>query len=139
LVCEGVFDRWPDLRILVMEGGWTWVPAFADRFDTAWAQLRSEIPHLQRKPSEYIRDHFWYSTQPLEEPERPEHLEQALALLDAPDRIVFSSDYPHWDFDPPTEVARLVPDELREGIMGRNAARLFPKLSHLEDDQHADA
>jgi hypothetical protein len=133
LVCEGVFDRWPDLKILVMEGGWTWVPAYADRFDSAWSQLRDEVSHLERRPSEYIRDHFWYSTQPMEEPEQDHHLLQAIQALDAPDRIMFSSDYPHWDFDPPNEVARLVPDEMRDGVMGRNAARFYPKLSHFED------
>jgi predicted TIM-barrel fold metal-dependent hydrolase len=137
LVCEGVFDRWPNLRFLIMEGGWTWIPAFAARFDTAFAQLGDELPDLQRKPSEYIRDHFWYSTQPIEEPPKPEYLVQCIEQFDLSDRLLFSSDYPHWDFDPPTEVARLVPSELRDDIMGRNAARFFPKLSHFADDADA--
>ncbi len=133
LVCEGVFDRWPDLRILIMEGGWSWVPAYADRFDSAWSLLRDEVAHLQRKPSEYIREHFWYSTQPMEEPEHDHQLVEALDALGDTDRILFSSDYPHWDFDPPTEVARLVPEEIREAVMGHNATRFYPKLSHFED------
>ncbi|CAB4860134.1 unannotated protein [freshwater metagenome] len=136
LVCEGVFDRWPSLRVVALEGGWTWIPAYSARFDSAWSQFGDELPHLQRRPSEYLREHLWFSTQPLEESENPKHFAQALGLLDAPDRIMFSSDYPHWDFDSPTEVSRLVPDHLREGIMGHNAIRCFPRLAHLENGGH---
>jgi predicted TIM-barrel fold metal-dependent hydrolase len=128
LVCEGVFDRWPDLKIVFQEGGWTWVAPFAWRFDRAWAQLRSEVSHLQRKPSEYLRDHFWYTTQPVEEPAPPHALEDLLEVFGNTEKLMFSSDYPHWDFDSPEEIVRKLPEEIRADVMGGNALDLYTKL-----------
>ena len=54
-------------------------------------------------PSEYLREHFWFTTQPIEEPEDPEHLAFAFDALGMVDRIMFSTDYPHWDFDAPSQ------------------------------------
>jgi predicted TIM-barrel fold metal-dependent hydrolase len=85
-----------------------------------------EIAHLERKPSEYFRDHFWFTTQPLEEPDDPLHLVQALEFTQMTDRIMFSSDYPHWDFDSPTRTLPVsMPREMRDKIMGGNACRLY--------------
>jgi len=128
MVCEGVFDRFPDLRVIIQEGGWSWVAPFLWRFDRAFEQLRVEVPHLQRKPSEYIRDHLYFTTQPIEEPEVAEHFDQALAALDMPGRLLFSSDYPHWDFDPPSALPDTLPDDLRRGILGLDALKLYPSL-----------
>ena len=47
-----------------------------------------------------MREHFWYTTQPVEEPEKPEHLADVIDWIGW-DRLMFSTDYPHWDFDDP--------------------------------------
>jgi predicted TIM-barrel fold metal-dependent hydrolase len=125
LVCEGVFDRFPDLKIVIQEGGWSWVAPFLWRFDRAFEQLRAEVPHLQRRPSEYIREHYWFTTQPIEEPERPEQFGQALAALGMSDRLLFSSDYPHWDFDPPSALPTSLNADLRRAILHGNALALY--------------
>ena len=62
------------------------------------------MPHLKRAPSEYIKKHFWVTTQPMEETENPDHLIEVMNWIGM-DRIMFSSDYPHWDFDDPFVVA----------------------------------
>jgi predicted TIM-barrel fold metal-dependent hydrolase len=129
LVCEGVFDRWPTLKIVFQETGWSWVPPFLWRFDRAYGQLRQEIPALQRKPSEYVMDHVWYTTQPWEEGEREEQFWQALEMFGRPEKLLFASDYPHWDFDSPAETMRVIRDEgLRRQIMGENALALYTRL-----------
>ena len=54
----------------MIEGGFAWLPALVWRLDRTVERMRGEVPHLKRKPSEYIREHIWVTTQPMEEPER---------------------------------------------------------------------
>ena len=86
---------------MLIEGGFAWLPALMWRLDRAWRRLRAEAPLLDRPPSELIRERFYVSTQPMEETERPEQFPELLEQLDMDDRIMFSTDYPHWDFDAP--------------------------------------
>lgn len=128
MIFEGIFDRWPDLRIVLAELGWTWVAPFAWRLDGSWRILRDEVPHLQRKPSDYLQ-HFWWTTQPAEEPEQPEWLEDALAQFNSlglESHLMFNSDYPHWDFDPPEiGVPQWLGRDVRRRLLCENASALF--------------
>jgi predicted TIM-barrel fold metal-dependent hydrolase len=100
LVLEGVFERFPKLKVVLVEGGFAWVPPLMWRLDREWQRMKSEVPHVRRPPSEYVREHFWFTTQPIEEPETNTHLLDTLRWI-GPDRLMFSTDYPHWDFDDP--------------------------------------
>lgn len=126
LVCEGVFERFPTLKVVLIEGGFAWMPALMWRLDRSWQKLRDEVPYLKRLPSEYIREHFWFSTQPMEEPPKRLYFEQLLEHLNADDKLMFATDYPHWDFDAPDRAlpARLEPS-LKRKIMAENARALY--------------
>ena len=100
LVIEGVPERFPKLKFVFIEGGFGWVPAITWRMDKHWQRFRGEVPHLKRPPSEYVREHFWFTTQPIEEPDNARHLRAVIEWIGI-DRLLFSSDYPHWDFDDP--------------------------------------
>jgi uncharacterized protein len=127
LVYSGVFDRFPTLRFVFEEGGLAWLPPLMWRLDRAWEEMREQVPHLEERPSDVIRRHFAVATQPLDEPERPEYLGQLLDQVGMDDRIMFSSDYPHHDFDDPSRVlpAREIGAKRREKIMSANAAAFF--------------
>ncbi len=87
-------------------------------------RLHSEVPHLKRKPSEYIRDHIWWTTQPMEDPERREHLFETIEWIGW-DKLLFATDYPHWDFDEPSRVLPAgVSDANREAFYLGNAKKL---------------
>ena len=103
LVLEGVFERFPKLKMVMIEAGFGWAPSLAWRLDKVFERLHSEVPHLKRKPSEYIRDHIWWTTQPMEDPERREHLFQVIEWIGW-DKLLFATDYPHWDYDEPSRV-----------------------------------
>src|SRR3974390_1003713 len=74
LVLEGVFERCPKRKMVIVEAGFGWTPSLAWRLDKVWQRLRSEVPHVKRPPSEYIRDHVWWTTQPMENPERRDYI-----------------------------------------------------------------
>ena len=124
LVYSGVFDRFPGLQVVLEEGGIGWMPSLMWRLDRAWESMREHAPHLTRRPSETIREHFWFTTQPFDEPEKPAYLPQLLEQLGMDDRIMFASDYPHWDFDDPRRVLpKSLGNELREQDHARQRAR----------------
>jgi hypothetical protein len=125
LVTEGVFERFPGLKVVLIECGFAWLPSVGWRLDKHWRHLKSEVPHLKRAPSEYIREHIWVSTQPMEEPERGQHILDICEWVGW-DRILFASDYPHWDFDDPrAAIPGVIPAERRRAIYGGNARALY--------------
>lgn len=127
LVIEGVFERFPDLKVVSVENGFAWLPSLMWRLDTAWAVLRQEVPHLKRLPSEYIREHVYLTTQPIEEPHRPRYFRQMWDHFgDLIDHVMFASDYPHWDADDPDEVFPVdLPPEMLQKIYHDNAQALY--------------
>jgi predicted TIM-barrel fold metal-dependent hydrolase len=125
LVLEGVFEAFPTLRVVFIESGFAWLPSLSWRLDAHWRKLKSENPALKLLPSQYIRDHVWVTTQPMEEPERPRHLIDLIEWVGW-DRVLYASDYPHWDFDDPAQV---LPgggtDEQRRKLFLDNALALY--------------
>jgi predicted TIM-barrel fold metal-dependent hydrolase len=95
------------------------------RLDSYWKALRSEVPWVKRPPSEYVRDHVRLGTQPLERPDDDRHLLQLFEMMDAENILMFSSDYPHWDFDSPTRAFPKLPERMHERIFEGNARDLY--------------
>lgn len=125
LVCEGVFEKFPTLTFVGVEGGVAWLPHLMWRMDKNYKALRDTTPWLKRLPSEYIKDHVKLTTQPVEEPDNPLELVQILAMMSAEKTLMFSSDYPHWDNDDPNRILRRVDPDLRARIFGGTAAELY--------------
>jgi predicted TIM-barrel fold metal-dependent hydrolase len=126
LVCEGAFAAVPDLKVVLTEGGALWAAALRWRLDEAWSQLRDEVPELDRLPSEYIDEHVWFDTQPMEEPDDPAHFLQMLEHAKLEDRLMFATDYPHWDFDAPeNSLPRGLTKEQRAKILHGTACELY--------------
>jgi predicted TIM-barrel fold metal-dependent hydrolase len=124
-IMEGVFERYPELKVVLIESGFGWLPALGWRLDKHWKRLKDEVPHLRKAPSEYIREHIYVTTQPMEETEEPDHLIEVMNWIGL-DRILFSSDYPHWDFDDPfLALPPSLGDDERRRIYAGNARALY--------------
>jgi len=133
LICEGVFEKFPALKVLLVEGGFGWLPHLMWRMDKDFKSLRSTTPWLKRLPSEYIQDHIRVTTQPIEETETSEQLIQLFGMMHAEKTLCFASDFPHWDFDNPRRVFPARMDaHLKERIFYRNAAEVY----HLNVEQN---
>jgi len=125
MVLEGVFERFPRLKVILIEGGVAWAAALGWRMDAQWKKLRQELPNLKRLPSEYMRSNVWFSTQPIEEPEPRSLLAETFDWIGW-DRILFASDYPHWDFDDPSHALPLKMTETqRRQVFLENAKAVY--------------
>jgi uncharacterized protein len=100
MIVEGVFERFATLRVILIESGFAWVPSHAWRMDKNWRTIKEENPAVTQLPSEFIRQNFWFTTQPMEEPRSPSHLLDVIEWIGL-DRLMFATDYPHWDYDDP--------------------------------------
>jgi predicted TIM-barrel fold metal-dependent hydrolase len=128
MVCEGLFERFPSLRVMLVEGGFGWLPHLVWRMEKNFKALRATAPRLRRLPSEYVFDHVWFTSQPMEEPQNPAHLVAILEMVQAQHRLCFSSDFPHWDFDDPGRVLpSQVPVEWRPRFYRENALALYSR------------
>jgi len=124
-VFEGVFETFPTLKLISVEAGFGWVPAFTWRLDKHWQRLRGEVPHLKRPPSEYLSRQVWFTTQPVEEPDQRGQLIDVLNWVGF-DRLLFSTDYPHWDFDDPRFAFKAnLSEEQKRMIYSENARGVF--------------
>jgi uncharacterized protein len=125
LVCHGVFERFPNLKVVLTEGGLGWIPDVLWRLDKNVKGLRDEVPWVTRLPSEYVVDHVRFTSQPLPEPKRRHHLHVLCEIARADRTLMFSSDYPHWDFDDPRYALTTLPSEIRQRVRVDNAVETY--------------
>ncbi|NLT05854.1 MAG: amidohydrolase [Solirubrobacterales bacterium] len=120
LVAEGAFQRFPGLRVAVLEGGFTWVPAWCWRMNKEWKGLRREVPWLDRPPLDIVRDHFRFSVAPADIGP-PEHLRRAIEWLESDDALMFATDYPHEYQDDLGVLIEALPEAARPKLMSESA------------------
>jgi uncharacterized protein len=120
LICEGVLTRHPGLTVVLIESGVTWVPAFLWRMSKFWRGLRTEIPWIDRPPVEIFRDHFRLTVQPFDAPASPDVVHRIIDHLGSDALLLFSSDYPHWQFDGDGLMPAGIPADLARKIMVDN-------------------
>jgi predicted TIM-barrel fold metal-dependent hydrolase len=125
LIFEGVFERFPSLKVAFAEWGFSWAPSVMWRMDKAWKGLRVEVPWVKRRPTEYVLDHVRFTTEPIDEPDDPAHLHHVCDMMHAERTLLFSTDYPHWDNDMPAFVLAKLPERLRERVASANARETF--------------
>lgn len=125
-IVNGLPERFPKLKVMWIEAGLTWAHSLAQRLDHSYSMRVSDCPQLKRRPSEYMQEMF-FSTQPMEMPKDKSILEATFKMLKGETQLVWSSDYPHWDFDLPGVIYDLpfLDETAKRNILGGNAARLF--------------
>ena len=131
MIANGVFERRPSLKFVVIECGTAWVAPLMWRLDAAFKSLRKETPWLKRLPSEYMKSNIRFSTQPLDDPGSRDHLWSSLDAMDGRNTLMFASDYPHWDYD---DVSRLnIPEDWKPNVLGLNALETYTRVPREKD------
>lgn len=133
LITHGVFDVYPDLRVLLIGGGAAWIPAFVWRLDY-WSKVMSvDVPWLKGLPSEYVREHARFSTVGLEDPGAGP---LASALKQVPGQgssLMYASGYPNYDWEQPETIAARVPDDWHAKVFRDNAIDFFRWPGHKRE------
>lgn len=127
MVFNGVFEKYPHLKLLMVEGGFSFVPHLMRKMDQQYRDLRHEVPWIKRMPSDILREHVRFTTQPMEEMNRKEFL-QMIDQMGSDEMLCFSTDYPHWDYDSPFQALPSLEEPLRHKIFSDNAKAFYPKL-----------
>jgi predicted TIM-barrel fold metal-dependent hydrolase len=125
MVMNGIPERFPKLKMLWIESGLAWIPFLMQRLDNEYLMRSSEAPLLKKLPSDYMRE-MYYTTQPIENHDYG-LLETTLKAINAETQLLFSSDYPHWDFNLPSTIWDLpfLSEPAKRRILGENARELF--------------
>jgi hypothetical protein len=124
-VINGMGERFPKLPVIWIESGLAWVPFLMQRLDHEYLLRPSEAPLLKKLPSDYMRD-MYYSSQPMERVDM-KAMECTFRMINAETQLLYSSDYPHWDFDLPSTIYDLpfLSEKGKHNILGGTAAKLF--------------
>jgi predicted TIM-barrel fold metal-dependent hydrolase len=125
LLCHGVFERFPELKVVIAEGGIAWIAELSWKLDADWYGLRDEIPWVKRHPSEYLNENMRFTTQPFVEPPKKQHLLALMDMINAEKVLMFSSDYPHWNYNDPTNALAGLPEDLQRRIMFDNPREFY--------------
>ena len=125
-VVNGLPERFPNLKVVWIESGVTWIPWLMTRLDNEYRMRSSECPSLKMLPSEYMNQ-MYYSTQPIEVPDDDEYMEAVFKCIDAENTLMYASDYPHWDMDLPSTIWDLpfLSEKAKRKILGENARDAF--------------
>jgi predicted TIM-barrel fold metal-dependent hydrolase len=129
LVYEGVFLKFPKLKVVLMESGVTWLPAFMWRANKTWRGVRVEVPWVEREPAAIIRDHVRVTMQPFDAPPDAADVADIIEMIGSDKMFLFASDYPHWQFDGDNAIPPNLPADIVSRMCADNPLETFPRLS----------
>jgi predicted TIM-barrel fold metal-dependent hydrolase len=128
LLAEGVFVKFPELKVVLIESGVTFLPAMMWRMTKDWRGVRPEVPWIKRSPSNILRDNIRLTIQPFDSPPDPLDVERLLDHLGSEDMLLFSTDYPHYHYEGNNVIPSGIPESLLQKILVDNPLATYPRL-----------
>ncbi|MGE3297523.1 MAG: amidohydrolase family protein [Porticoccaceae bacterium] len=125
MVMDGLFDKFPRLKVVAIEAGCGWAPYAMDRLDEKYRHFRGfDTPLALGRPSDYFRRNLWFVAEPEERT-----IGSCLDLI-GEDRVLWGSDFPHIDanLEAPSLIRASVSalsEQRQRAVLGENARRLF--------------
>jgi len=120
----GVFDLFPELRVVILEIGAGWIGYWIERMDAVYESPHGKSVPLKHKPSEYFRRQCWISGDP------DERSVAGVIPVVGEDRFFWASDFPHADH-PPNYIPNLIelvnrlPESARPKLLGQNVLNCY--------------
>lgn len=119
-----VFDKFPRLKLVLLEAGAGWISYWLDRMDAVFESLLGRQLSLREKPSIYFQRQCWISADP------DEHALPAMVELCGAEKFFWASDFPHPDhvgnyIDEVEHLAGKLQEPARQRVMGENVMRVY--------------
>jgi hypothetical protein len=120
----GTLEKFPRLKLVLLEAGAGWISYWLDRMDAAFASYAGRRVPLKEKPSFYFHRNVWISADP------DERALPAMVELEGEDKFFWASDFPHSDhvtnyIEELEEMAGKLSPSARPKVLGDNVARLY--------------
>jgi predicted TIM-barrel fold metal-dependent hydrolase len=131
LISNGIFNKFPTLRVVLIESGVTWLPGFIWRAIKTWRGVRAEVPWVKQSPAETIREHVRLTAQPIDAPPDGAALERIIEQIGSDQMLLFASDYPHWQFDEDEPLPKGLSPDLIRRMRRDNPLETYPRLKEI--------
>ena len=128
LIVEGVFARHPNLKMVMLESGFSWLSSYLWRLHKFWRGIRMETPWVDRAALEIVRSNIRFSLQPIDAPPDPATLNRLFEHVQSDELLLFSTDYPHWQFDGDAVLPEWISTDLVRKIMIDNPHATYGRL-----------
>ncbi len=120
----GVFDKFPRVKLVLLEAGAGWISYWLDRLDAVYGSIIGSAVPLREKPSHYFQRNCWVSADP------DERALPAMVELCGADKFFWASDFPHPDhvgnyIEEVEEMAGKLPEPARSMVLGNNVTRVY--------------
>jgi len=125
LAFSGIFERLPDLKVILVESGWTWLPSLLWRMDWEWKGSRREVPWVKDAPSRYVRRNMRVTSHPIDAPNDLAQLQEVIGQLGSDELLLYGSDHPRSHAVGIEELLSLVSPEHAERLLWMNAAATY--------------
>lgn len=125
MIAEGVFERFPALRVVWADGAADFVTPFIWRMDTFGRPHLEQTPWAPRMPSHYLPGHVYFVQGGLDGPGEVDYAGDWLNFTDKQDKVMFGSSYPHWHCHDVDTLPSALTAEQRDKLCWRNAAEFY--------------
>lgn len=126
MIFGGIPELFPNLKLAFLEIGCGWLPYWMERMDEEWEKRgQAEAPLCKKRPSEYLsHGQIYYGCEPEEK-----SIGYVVGEIGS-ERIMYASDYPHWDMSWPDSAVLIwrredLSREAKQNILRENARRLY--------------
>lgn len=121
---HGVFERFPKVKVVVLESQAGWIGSLLDRMDAVFRGPLAHSTQLKEKPSYYFKRQCWISADPDEEA-----LQRLIEFVGS-EKFFWASDFPHPDHSAEyiPALKRLITPlgaQARQQVIGRNVAEVY--------------
>lgn len=128
-IVAGVFERLPELRVVLGDVSVHAARSLVVRTDKDWQSDRLEVPWVSKLPTTYLESHVRFITQADDEMSPHSHRSTGTIGGDTSSLVLFGSRHPYWDGVSSYDLFTMWSEEDRARCLAENAVQFYPRLA----------